>query len=169
MTGTFIWNLVSKIFRFGMKSRSGNDYRAKDLNSYISLTHSVRCIVPPKIRGNEDEAEKLMALVDTSVNIECKAMGTPPPQINWLKNGLPLPLSSHIRLLSAGQVVRLDCIVCHFLSAYGNGHCQLFPHLRDFYKMLFPKVWLLLCRTVQYVFRRGKIRNEESTWLCILI
>lgn len=105
------------IFRFGMKSRSGNDYRSNDLNSYISLTHSVRCIVPPKIRGNEDEAEKLMALVDTSVNIECKAMGTPPPQINWLKNGLPLPLSSHIRLLSAGQVVRLDCIVCHFLSA----------------------------------------------------
>lgn len=157
------------MFPFGMKSRSGNDYKANDLNSYISLTHSVRCLVPPKIRGNEDEAEKLMALVDTSVNIECKAMGTPPPQINWLKNGLPLPLSSHIRLLSAGQVVRLDCIVCHFLSAYGNGHCQLFPHLHDFYKMLFPKVWLLLCRTVQYVFRRGKIRNEESTWLCILI
>nr|XP_048286978.1 hemicentin-1 isoform X1 [Myodes glareolus] len=76
---------------------AGEEDRIFNLNVYV----------PPKIRGNEDEAEKLMALVDTSVNIECKAMGTPPPQINWLKNGLPLPLSSHIRLLSAGQVVRI--------------------------------------------------------------
>ena len=114
----------------------------------IHLSLTLHSIVPPKIRGNEDEAEKLMALVDTSVNIECKAMGTPPPQINWLKNGLPLPLSSHIRLLSAGQVVRLDCIVCHFLSAYGNGRCQLFPHLCNIHKMLFPKVWWLLYHTV---------------------
>ncbi|XP_026645393.1 hemicentin-1 [Microtus ochrogaster] len=76
---------------------AGEEDRIFNLNVYV----------PPKIRGNEDKAEKLMALVDTSVNIECKAMGTPPPQINWLKNGLPLPLSSHIRLLSAGQVVRI--------------------------------------------------------------
>uniref|UniRef100_A0A8C2SL26 Hemicentin-1 n=1 Tax=Capra hircus TaxID=9925 RepID=A0A8C2SL26_CAPHI len=63
--------------------------------------------VPPAIRGNKEEAEKLMALVDTSINIECRATGMPPPQINWLKNGLPLPLSSHIRLLSGGQVIRI--------------------------------------------------------------
>ncbi|XP_006730990.2 hemicentin-1 [Leptonychotes weddellii] len=63
--------------------------------------------VPPAIRGNKEEAEKLMTLVDTSINIECRATGTPPPQINWLKNGLPLPLSSHIRLLSGGQVIRI--------------------------------------------------------------
>ncbi|XP_052593110.1 hemicentin-1 isoform X2 [Peromyscus californicus insignis] len=76
---------------------AGEEDRIFNLNVYV----------PPKIRGNKEEAEKLMALVDTSVNIECKAAGTPPPQINWLKNGLPLPLSSHIRLLSAGQVVRI--------------------------------------------------------------
>ncbi|KAG8517174.1 Hemicentin-1 [Galemys pyrenaicus] len=60
---------------------------------------NVNVYVPPAIRGNKEEAEKLMALLDTSINIECRATGTPPPQINWLKNGLPLPLSSHIRLL----------------------------------------------------------------------
>ncbi|XP_047376657.1 hemicentin-1 isoform X4 [Sciurus carolinensis] len=68
---------------------------------------NLNVFVPPKIRGNKEEAEKLMALVDTSINIECRATGTPPPQINWLKNGLPLPLSSHIRLLSAGHVIRI--------------------------------------------------------------
>jgi hypothetical protein len=72
-----------------------------------------------------------MALVDTSINIECKATGTPPPQINWLKNGLPLPISSHIRLLSAGQVVRLGYVVCPFLSAYDNSDCQLFLTLHN--------------------------------------
>ena len=56
-----------------------------------------------------------MALVDTSINIECRATGMPPPQINWLKNGLPLPLSSHIRLLSGGQVIRSAFIVCDLL------------------------------------------------------
>ncbi|XP_013377196.1 PREDICTED: hemicentin-1 isoform X3 [Chinchilla lanigera] len=76
---------------------AGEEDRIFNLNVYV----------PPKIRGNKEEAEKLIALVDTSINIECKATGTPPPQINWLKNGLPLPLSSHIRLLSAGQVIRV--------------------------------------------------------------
>ncbi|KAM4812745.1 hemicentin-1 [Urocitellus parryii] len=76
---------------------AGEEDRIFNLNVYV----------PPKIRGNKEEAEKLMALVDTSINIECRATGTPPPQINWLKNGLPLPLSSHIRLLSAGHVIRI--------------------------------------------------------------
>ncbi|KFO28580.1 Hemicentin-1 [Fukomys damarensis] len=76
---------------------AGEDDRIFNLNVYV----------PPKIRGNKEEAEKLVALVDTSLNIECRATGTPPPQINWLKNGLPLPLSSHVRLLSAGQVIRI--------------------------------------------------------------
>lgn len=125
------------IFPFGLQSRSRTSYSANDLNSHVfSLTYYVHRIVPPKIRVNKEEAEKLMALVDTSVNIECKATGTPPPQINWLKNGLPLPLSSHIRLLSAGQVVRLDCIAC-FLNTYGNSHCQVFLHLSSISEMLF--------------------------------
>lgn len=73
-------------------------------------------VVPPAIRGNEEEAEKLTALVDTSINIECRATGTPPPQINWLKNGLPVPLSSHIRLLSGGQVIRSAFIACDLFA-----------------------------------------------------
>uniref|UniRef100_A0A8C6DLM4 Hemicentin-1 n=1 Tax=Moschus moschiferus TaxID=68415 RepID=A0A8C6DLM4_MOSMO len=76
---------------------AGEEDRIFNLNVYVS----------PAIRGNKEEAEKLMALVDTSINIECRATGMPPPQINWLKNGLPLPLSSHIRLLSGGQVIRI--------------------------------------------------------------
>ncbi|XP_027318206.1 hemicentin-1 isoform X4 [Anas platyrhynchos] len=63
--------------------------------------------VPPAITNNKGEPEDLTVLLDTSINIECTATGTPSPQINWLKNGLPLSVSSQIRLLSAGQILRL--------------------------------------------------------------
>lgn len=63
-------------------------------------------LVPPVIVGNSETAEELTPVLDTSVSIECIATGSPPPQLNWLRNGLPLPVSSHIRLLSAGQVLR---------------------------------------------------------------
>lgn len=62
--------------------------------------------VPPVIDGNSETVEQLTTVLDSSVNIECVATGSPPPQLNWLRNGLPLPVSSHIRLLSAGQVLR---------------------------------------------------------------
>ncbi|XP_010130628.1 PREDICTED: hemicentin-1, partial [Buceros rhinoceros silvestris] len=76
---------------------AGEENRIFNLNVYV----------PPTIANNKDEPEDLTALLDTSLNIECTATGTPPPQINWLKNGLPLSVSSQIRLLSAGQILRL--------------------------------------------------------------
>nr|XP_005290755.1 hemicentin-1 isoform X1 [Chrysemys picta bellii] len=76
---------------------AGEEDRIFNLNVYV----------PPAIANNKDEAEKLIALQDASINIECTAVGTPPPQINWLKNGLPLSISSQIRLLSAGQILRI--------------------------------------------------------------
>ncbi|XP_042661906.1 hemicentin-1 isoform X1 [Tyto alba] len=76
---------------------AGEEDRIFNLNVYV----------PPTIANNKDEPEDLTALLDTSLNIECTATGTPPPQINWLKNGLPLSVSSQIRLLSAGQILRL--------------------------------------------------------------
>jgi len=62
--------------------------------------------VPPAIEGNTVLPEDLTAVLDGSVNMECVVTGSPPPQLNWLRNGLPLPVSSHVRLLSAGQVLR---------------------------------------------------------------
>ncbi|KAK2508441.1 hypothetical protein MC885_016939, partial [Smutsia gigantea] len=87
---------------------AGEEDRIFNLNVYV----------PPAIRGNKEETEKLMALVGTSINIECRATGTPPPQINWLKNGLPLPLSSHIRLLSGRQVIRIVRVQVSDVAVY---------------------------------------------------
>uniref|UniRef100_A0A8C3TT96 Hemicentin-1 n=1 Tax=Catharus ustulatus TaxID=91951 RepID=A0A8C3TT96_CATUS len=76
---------------------AGEEDRIFNLNVYV----------PPTIANSKDEAEELTALLDTSLNIECAAAGTPPPQLHWLKNGLPLSVSSQIKLLSAGQILRL--------------------------------------------------------------
>ncbi|RMC08359.1 hypothetical protein DUI87_14601 [Hirundo rustica rustica] len=70
-------------------------------------TYVLSIQVPPTIANSKDEAEELTALLDTSLNIECAAAGTPPPQLHWLKNGLPLSVSSQIKLLSAGRILRL--------------------------------------------------------------
>ncbi|XP_033885551.3 hemicentin-1-like isoform X1 [Acipenser ruthenus] len=76
---------------------AGEEDRIFNLNVYV----------PPSIQSNGKIPDELTAILDSSINIECVATGSPPPQLNWLKNGLPLPISSQIRLLSAGQVLRI--------------------------------------------------------------
>ncbi|XP_018408468.1 PREDICTED: hemicentin-1 [Nanorana parkeri] len=79
---------------------AGEDDRIFHLNVYV----------PPKINDNEGQPVEMTAVLDTSVNIECFVTGDPTPQINWLKNGLPLPVSSQIRLLSSGKILRISKI-----------------------------------------------------------
>lgn len=43
---------------------------------------------------------------ESVVTLECEALGSPPPQISWLKNGRPLLLSPRARLLSGDSVLR---------------------------------------------------------------
>ncbi|KAK1804810.1 hypothetical protein P4O66_003652 [Electrophorus voltai] len=76
---------------------AGEEDRIFNLNVYA----------PPAIQGNGRAAEELSAVLDSSVSVECVASGSPPPQLSWLKNSLPLPVSAHIRLLSAAQVLRI--------------------------------------------------------------
>ncbi|XP_051581270.1 hemicentin-1-like isoform X1 [Myxocyprinus asiaticus] len=78
-------------------SQAGEEDKIFNLNVYV----------PPLIQGNGPAAKELTVVLDSSINIECVASGSPPPQLNWLRNGLPLPVSSQIRLLSAGQVLRI--------------------------------------------------------------
>nr|DBA18217.1 TPA: hypothetical protein GDO54_016492 [Pyxicephalus adspersus] len=79
---------------------AGEDDRLFHLNVYV----------PPKIADNEEELVTMTAVLDTSINIECLVTGDPTPQINWLKNGLPLSISSQIRLISSGKILRISRI-----------------------------------------------------------
>ncbi|XP_048833472.1 hemicentin-1 isoform X1 [Brienomyrus brachyistius] len=79
-------------------SAAGEEDRIFSLNVYV----------PPVIQGNSDKVQLLSTVLDESISMECVATGSPPPQLNWLKNSLPLPVSSQIRLLSAGQILRIS-------------------------------------------------------------
>lgn len=62
--------------------------------------------VPPSISGETTVPREVQATQDSVVTLECQALGSPPPQISWLKNGNPLLLTARTRLLSADSVLR---------------------------------------------------------------
>uniref|UniRef100_UPI00398EE55D hemicentin-1-like n=1 Tax=Pristiophorus japonicus TaxID=55135 RepID=UPI00398EE55D len=64
-------------------------------------------LVPPNISGDSSLPEVLTAVLNAAVTLECRAAGTPPPQLSWLKDGLPLPISAHMMLLSGGRILRI--------------------------------------------------------------
>ncbi|NXS13470.1 HMCN1 protein, partial [Neodrepanis coruscans] len=51
-----------------------------------SLSYSLHVQAPPKLWIGDGESH-LTAVANTSLRIHCHAMGTPPPQIRWLKDG----------------------------------------------------------------------------------
>lgn len=63
-------------------------------------------IVPPSISGETTVPRELQVTQDSAVTLECQAVGSPPPQISWLKNGRPLLLSPRTRLLSGDSKLR---------------------------------------------------------------
>ncbi|TWW61140.1 Hemicentin-1 [Takifugu flavidus] len=65
-------------------------------------------LVPPSISGETTVPREVQVTQDGAVTLECQAVGSPPPQISWLKNGHPLLLSSRTRLLSADSVLRIS-------------------------------------------------------------
>ncbi|XP_075041291.1 hemicentin-2 [Mixophyes fleayi] len=67
--------------------------------------------VAPRILGSEIPSERSVQL-KREVTLECKAEGTPPPQILWLKDGKPLELSSapNIRLSQDGSSLLLTSV-----------------------------------------------------------
>ncbi|XP_065551612.1 hemicentin-2 [Lathamus discolor] len=54
-----------------------------------SLSYSLRVQVPPEMLIGDGESH-LTAVTNDSLRIHCRAMGIPPPRIQWLKDGYPL-------------------------------------------------------------------------------
>ncbi|XP_041098662.1 hemicentin-1 isoform X2 [Polyodon spathula] len=70
--------------------------------------YTLTVLVPPSVGSVPAEPAEVTAVQGGSVSLECRATGTPLPQISWLKNGLPLHLSPRTQLLSAGTLLRLS-------------------------------------------------------------
>ncbi|CAL8251670.1 unnamed protein product [Boreogadus saida] len=73
-----------------------------------SRLYTIFVLVPPTISGETSVPREVQVTQDSAVTLECHAVGTPPPQISWLKNGHPLFLSARTRLLSGDSVLRIS-------------------------------------------------------------
>ncbi|XP_069729285.1 hemicentin-2 [Phaenicophaeus curvirostris] len=70
--------------------------------------HTLTVLVPPAIERGADDSEVVQGVLSAAVMLECRARGSPPLHVSWLKDGLPLRLSPRVTLLSAGHVLRIS-------------------------------------------------------------
>ncbi|RXN18375.1 hemicentin-2 isoform X1 [Labeo rohita] len=72
-----------------------------------SKIYTLFVLVPPSISGETSVPREVHTTQHSVVTLECKATGTPQPQISWLRDGHPLLLSPRVRLLSADTLLRI--------------------------------------------------------------
>ncbi|CAM9699604.1 unnamed protein product [Bubo scandiacus] len=70
--------------------------------------HTLSVLVPPAIERGIDDSEVVRGVLSAAVTLECRARGSPPLHMSWLKDGLPLRLSPRVTLLSAGHILRIS-------------------------------------------------------------
>ncbi|KAI6075994.1 Hemicentin-2 [Aix galericulata] len=67
--------------------------------------HVLSVLVPPVIEGGAGGSDVVRGVLSVAVTLRCRARGSPPLRVSWLKDGLPLRLSPRVTLLSAGHVL----------------------------------------------------------------
>ncbi|XP_028851746.1 hemicentin-1 isoform X2 [Denticeps clupeoides] len=75
-----------------------------------SKFYNLFVLEPPSISGETSAPREVQTTQDSVVTLECQTSGNPPPQISWLRNGRPLPLSPRTRLLSADSILRISSV-----------------------------------------------------------
>uniref|UniRef100_A0A8C4R3X0 Ig-like domain-containing protein n=1 Tax=Eptatretus burgeri TaxID=7764 RepID=A0A8C4R3X0_EPTBU len=75
--------------------------------------YDVHVFVPPMVAGGSDSLN-ITVVEGNSVSLYCNVTGSPIPKLTWLKNDLPLPISSHLHPTSTRHIMR----IAHALAAY---------------------------------------------------
>ncbi|XP_062361457.1 hemicentin-2 [Cinclus cinclus] len=94
----------------GLRAADSGAYTCLARNSLGEDTrlHTLNVLVPPTIERGADDSEMVRGVLSAVLTLECWARGSPPLHVSWLKDGLPLRLSPHVTLLSAGHVLRIS-------------------------------------------------------------
>ncbi|OCT57560.1 hypothetical protein XELAEV_18003341mg [Xenopus laevis] len=124
----------------------GGDYICVATNEAGSARRKTKLVVyvPPTIYG-AGSLQDITARDGSEVELQCKASGVPRPQVEWTKDGQPLPPGEgHIQLTEGGQVLRLNGTR---LSDQGRYQCLAFNHagqqVKDFNLRVHtpPTIW----------------------------
>ncbi|KAK4811634.1 hypothetical protein QYF61_022727 [Mycteria americana] len=100
----------SSLLLEGLQAADSGAYTCLAQNSVgeDARLHTLSVLVPPTIERGADDSEVVRGVPSTAVTLECRARGSPPPHVSWLKDGLPLRLSPRVALFSAGHVLRIS-------------------------------------------------------------
>ncbi|XP_041428394.1 hemicentin-2 isoform X1 [Xenopus laevis] len=129
-----------------MRKDDTGSYTCKAVNraGEAQRTFNLMILVPPTIYG-AGSLQDITARDGSEVELQCKASGVPRPQVEWTKDGQPLPPGEgHIQLTEGGQVLRLNGTR---LSDQGRYQCLAFNHagqqVKDFNLRVHtpPTIW----------------------------
>ncbi|XP_068771088.1 hemicentin-2 [Struthio camelus] len=100
----------SSLLLEGLQAADAGAYTCLAQNSAGEDTrlHTLSVLVPPSIESGAGDAEAVRGVLAGLVTLECRARGSRPLQLSWLKDGLPVRLSPRVRLLSAGRTLRIS-------------------------------------------------------------
>ncbi|XP_039417870.1 hemicentin-2 [Corvus cornix cornix] len=100
----------SSLLLEGLRAADSGAYTCLARNSLGEDTrlHTLNVLVPPAIERGADDSGVVRGVLSAVVTLECWARGSPPLHVSWLKDGLPLRLSPHVTLLSAGHILRIS-------------------------------------------------------------
>ncbi|XP_063876640.1 hemicentin-1-like isoform X2 [Scylla paramamosain] len=86
----------------------------------IQRNFSVTVLVPPIFEDNKNHQNNVNAVKGTNTQLDCRVIGSPPPTVSWMKNGLPLPHwpDAQHQLSSDGQVLNLLQVDAHSSGVY---------------------------------------------------
>ncbi|XP_074017166.1 hemicentin-2 [Numenius arquata] len=100
----------SSLLLEGLQAADSGAYTCLARNSVgeDAQLQTLSVLVPPSIERGTDDSEVVRGILSAAVTLECRARGSPPLHVSWLKDGLPLRLSPRVTLLSAGHVLRIS-------------------------------------------------------------
>lgn len=72
--------------------------------------------MPPSIKDRDSDSLSVVNIREgTSVSLECESNAVPPPVITWYKNGRIITESTHVEILSDGQMLHIKKAEVHLL------------------------------------------------------